>query len=68
MIDFYGDALTLEAIQTKGNTQVMVFRNRTGDCDETVSIGIDSKELLNIYERVRMRCETLGIKRKDKKV
>lgn len=65
MIDFYGDDLTLEMIQTKGGTQVMVFRNRTGDCDETVSIGVDGKELLNIYEKVRMRCETIGLKKEE---
>lgn len=66
MVDFYADDLTLDTVQIKGNTQIMVFRNRTGDCDETVSIGIDCKELLNVYRKVRIRCESLGIKMEGK--
>ena len=53
------DDVSLTEIQTKGNEQILMFRNK--EKDETVAIPVSNTELLNIFQRVKMRCETLNL-------
>jgi len=55
----YIDDVSLTEIQTKGNEQILMFRNK--EKDETVAIPVSNTELLNIFQRVKMRCETLNL-------
>lgn len=59
MVDLYIDDVSLTKIQTKGNEQILMFRNKGKD--ETVAIPVFNAELLNIFQRVKMRCETLTL-------
>jgi hypothetical protein len=58
MIDLYADDMTLTEIQRK-DKEVLVFNNK--EKDESVMFPVSDEELLNIYHRVRMRCETLDL-------
>lgn len=60
MIDLYVDDVSLVKIQEKDNQQILIFSN--SGKDESISIPVTNDELLNIYQKVRMRCETLGLK------
>lgn len=59
MVDLYIDDISLTEIQTKGNEQTLIFRNK--EKDETVAIPVSHAELLNIFQRAKMRCETLKL-------
>lgn len=59
MVDLYIDDVSLTEIQTKGNEQILMFRNK--EKDKTVAIPVSNTELLNIFQRVKMRCETLNL-------
>lgn len=59
MIDLYVDDVTLKKIEQKHGSQVLVFANEVKD--EAVRIPLSEEELLNIYHRVRRRCETLEL-------
>jgi hypothetical protein len=60
MIDLYVDDVTLSEIQNKTeNENCLLFKNKTKD--ETTMIVADNNELVNIYHRARMRCETLDL-------
>lgn len=64
MVDLFVDEVSLVEIQTRNGAQVLVFKN--ADKDESLYIPITNDELLNIYNRCRIRCETLElITRKD---
>ena len=64
MIDLYVDDITLTDIQRK-DKEVLVFRNK--EKDESLMIPVTNEELVNICNRVRMRCETLGLVRPEKR-
>lgn len=51
MVDLYIDDVSLTEIQTKGNEQILMFRNKGKD--ETVAIPVFNAELLNIFQRVK---------------
>lgn len=59
MVDLFLDELTLTEIQVINNEQVLVFKNK--EKDESLHIPVADKELLNIFTRVRIRCETLEL-------
>jgi len=58
MIDLYADDVSLVDIQQK-DKQVLKFVNKKKD--ETVFIPVTDEELVNIYNRVKMRCETMKL-------
>jgi hypothetical protein len=58
MIDLYVDDVTLTEIQQK-DKQILMFKNKNRD--ESLVIPISNDELLNIYTKARMRCETLDL-------
>lgn len=61
MIDLYVDDVELEYIKdVSPNEHVLVLTNR--DKDEQLSLAVDGDELVNIYRKIRMRLETLGLK------
>lgn len=59
MVDLYLDDISLTEIQTKGNEQILMFRNK--EKDETLAIPLSDTELLNIFQRVKIRCESLNL-------
>lgn len=59
MIDLYVDDVTLKKIEQKHASQVLVFTNEAKD--EAVRIPVSEEEFLNIYHRIRRRCETLEL-------
>ena len=59
MIDLYVDDMTLREIQIRQDQQVLMFANK--DKDEALAVPVSDEELRNIYDRVKMRCETLGL-------
>ena len=59
MVDLFIDEVSLVEIQSRNGQQVMAFKNK--DKDEALYIPISNEELLNIYNRVRIRCETLEL-------
>lgn len=58
MVDLYIDDVSLNEIRVVGNEQELLFSNSK---DESVHISVNNEELLNILNRVRMRCETLDL-------
>lgn len=58
MFDLYADDVTLTDIQRK-DKEILVFRNKAKD--ESIMIPVSNEELVNIYNRVQMRCETLNL-------
>lgn len=60
MIDLYIDEVSLIKIQGKQNQQILIFRNK--EKDELISIPVSNDELFNIWLKVKMRCEALGLK------
>ena len=62
MIDLYVDDVSLERVYQKNESQILYFKNAAKD--ETVSIPVSNEELLNIYHRVKIRCETLELIKK----
>ena len=62
MVDLYLDEMTLDSIQTvKPDENVLIFKNK--EKDERLSIALTGDELINTYRRIRMRLETLGLKK-----
>lgn len=62
MIDLYLDEMTLDGIRTVNpDENVLVFKNKGKD--ESLSITLTGDELVNTYRRIRMRLETLGLKK-----
>ena len=59
MLDLYLDEVSLIGVEPKHGSQVLIFKNEVKD--EMISIPVDSEELLNIYHRVKIRCETLEL-------
>ena len=59
MIDLYVDDVSLKKIEQKCGSQVLVFTNE--EKDEAVRIPVSDEELLNMYNRLRRRCETLEL-------
>lgn len=59
MIDLYSDNVSLSKIQEKHNEQVLIFRNN--EKDETIALNVSNAELLNIFLKVKMRCEALNL-------
>ncbi len=59
MIDLYADNISLREIQVKRNEQILLFQNK--EKDEIVALNISDAELLNILQKVKMRCETLNL-------
>ena len=59
MIDLYVDDVSLKKIEQKCGSQVLVFTNEAKD--EAVRIPVSDEELLNMYHRLRRRCETLEL-------
>lgn len=58
MVDLYIDDVSLKEVRVVGNEQELLFSNSK---DESVHIPVSNEELLNILDRVRMRCETLDL-------
>ncbi len=59
MIDLYVDNISLREIQVKRNEQILLFQNK--EKDEIVALNISNAELLDILQKVKMRCETLNL-------
>ncbi|MBD5112109.1 MAG: hypothetical protein HDT42_06170 [Ruminococcaceae bacterium] len=59
MIDLYLDDIVLSKIQEKHNEQILIFRNN--EKDETIALNVSNAELLNIFLKVKMRCEALNL-------
>lgn len=59
MIDLYADDITLTKIGIKQNEQVLLFLNK--EKDETIALNVSGSELLNIFLKVKMRCEVLNL-------
>lgn len=59
MVDIYGDNISLEKIQQTGNEQMLIFKNK--EKDETLALLVSEDELLNIFQKVKMRCEILTL-------
>ncbi len=59
MVDLYIDDVSLNEIRVVGNKQELVFVNDKKD--ESLHIPVSNEELLNILNRVKMRCETLNL-------
>lgn len=59
MVDIFNDNISLEKIQETENEQMLIFKNK--DKDEIVSLLVSEDELLNIFQKVKMRCETLDL-------
>lgn len=59
MIDLYLDEMSLVRVEQKHGAQVLLFKNDAKD--EALSIPVSNDELLNIYQRVKIRCETLEL-------
>lgn len=58
MIDIYVDDVCLKEIQYK-EKQVLKFVN--AEKDESVMMVVTNDELVNMYDRIKMRCETLNL-------
>ena len=58
MVDLYIDDVSLKEVRAVGNEQELLFSNSK---DEIIHIPVNNEELLNILDRVRMRCETLDL-------
>lgn len=58
MIDIYVDDVCLKEIQQK-DKQVLKFVN--AEKDESVMMVVTNDELVNMYNRIKMRCETLNL-------
>lgn len=58
MVDLYIDDVSLNEIRVASNEQELLFSNSK---DESIHIPVNNEELLNILNRVRMRCETLDL-------
>jgi len=58
MIDIYVDDVRLKEIQYK-EKQVLKFVN--AEKDESVMMVVTNDELVNMYDRIKMRCETLNL-------
>lgn len=58
MVDLYIDDVSLNEIRVASNEQELLFSNSK---DESVHIPVSNEELLNILNRVKMRCETLDL-------
>ena len=58
MIDIYVDEVSLKEIQQK-DKQILKFVNV--DKDESVMLVVTNSELVNMYNRIKMRCETLNL-------
>lgn len=58
MVDLYIDDVSLNEIRVASNEQELLFSNSK---DESIHIPVNNEELLNILNRVRMRCETLNL-------
>ncbi len=58
MIDIYVDDVRLKEIQHK-EKQVLKFVNAKKD--ESVMMVVTNDELVNMYDRIKMRCETLNL-------
>ena len=58
MIEIYVDDVRLKEIQYK-EKQVLKFVN--AEKDESVMMVVTNDELVNMYDRIKMRCETLNL-------
>lgn len=58
MIDIYVDDVSLKEIQQK-DKQILKFVN--AEKDESVMLVVTNSELVNMYNRIKMRCETLNL-------
>ena len=58
MIDIYVDDVCLKEIQQK-DKQVLRFVNT--EKNESVMLVVTNRELVNMYNRIKMRCETLKL-------
>lgn len=58
MIDIFMDGVSLKEIQQK-DKQLLRFIN--SEKDESITISVTDSELVNIYNRIKMRCETLNL-------
>lgn len=58
MIDIYVDDACLKEIQQK-DKQVLKFVN--AEKDESVMMVVTNDELVNMYNRIKTRCETLNL-------
>ncbi len=62
MIDAFFDELSLDFIKSVSPEEnVLVFKNHAKD--ETLVLALDGKELTSVYRKIRMRLETLGLKK-----
>ncbi len=59
MFDLYFEDFSLNKIQVKSSEQILMFNNK--EKDETVALNVSNAELLNIFQKVKMRCETLNL-------
>ncbi len=59
MFDLYVDNISLREIQVKRNEQILLFKNE--EKDEMVALNISNTELLNIFQKVKRRCEILNL-------
>lgn len=59
MVDLYADDVTLTDIKTKQSEQILFFWNK--EKDETIALNVSDSELLNIFIKVKMRCESLNL-------
>ena len=58
MFDIYVDDVSLKEIQQK-DKQILKFVN--AEKDESIMLVVTSSELVNMYNRIKMRCETLNL-------
>lgn len=58
MVDIYVDDICLKEILQQ-DKQVLKFINK--DKDESIIIAVTDSELVNMYNRIKMRCETLNL-------
>ena len=67
MIDAFFDELSLDFIKSVSPEEnVLVFKNHGKD--ETLVLALDGKELTNVYRKIRMRLETLGLKKEGEEL
>lgn len=62
VVDLYVDDVSLKKIESRHGSQVLIFQHN--EKDETLSVPVSNEELLNIYQWVKIRCETLELIRK----
>lgn len=63
MVDLYMDGMSLVRVYQKHGSQLLVFQNK--EKDEMITIPINKEELLNIYHRIKIRCEALDLLQKS---